>query len=72
MWSWLTSPPVLLAGFLASLCALTQPFRVLTRKIVLFPRLMVELAIGRWFLQAITGGKPATPPAGQDWSKYRA
>jgi hypothetical protein len=62
MWTWLTSPPVLLTGLAASILAILQALRTLIRKITLFPRLAVELAIGHWFLHALISGKTTRPP----------
>ncbi len=48
--SWLTSPLVLLAGFLASVIAIAQALLGLMRKIVLFVRRRVEQQLGHLLL----------------------
>jgi hypothetical protein len=75
MWSWLTSPPALLVGLLASVIAITQALRPVTRKIILFPRRRLEQQVGHALvpvIQAIATGKSMQPPAGEDWSMYKA
>ena len=70
MWQWLTSPPALVIGLLASVIGIVQP---LTRKIVLFPRRRLERQLGHALvpvIQAIATGKSTPPPEGQDWSQY--
>ena len=73
MWSWLTSPPVLLTGLLASVIGVVQP---LARKIVLFPRRCLERELGRLAISLIQSiaaepsAQKSTPP--EDWSRYHA
>ena len=76
--SWLTSPPALLAGFLASVIAILQFLRPVTRKIILFPRLKAEQQLGHALvpiIHALTTGKiPRLPEAEpeMDFSPYSA
>jgi hypothetical protein len=75
MSSWLTSPLGLLVGFVASVIAIGQALRGLTRKIVLFPRRRAEQQLGHALLPVIAAlatGKGMQPPEGQDWSMCKA
>jgi hypothetical protein len=75
--SWLTSPPALIIGLLASLIGIGQALRGLTRRIILFPRLRQEQQFGHavmGIMQAIAVGKriPWASPPEEDWGKYKA
>jgi hypothetical protein len=72
MWSWLTSPPVLLIGLVASVIGIAQP---LARKVILFPHRRQEQQLGHALapvIQTIATGKRILPPEGEDWSQYKA
>ena len=72
MWSWLTSPPALIIGLLASVIAIGQALPVLTRKIVLFPRRRAERQLGQVVMSMFAGlGDKKGVPV-EDLSKYRA
>ena len=77
MWTWLTSPPALILGLLASVIGIGQALRGLARTIIVFPRLRQEQQFGHavmGIMRAIAAGEPtpwASPPE-EDWSKYRA
>jgi hypothetical protein len=68
--SWLTSPPVLLAGLAASIIAIGQFLRSLARGIVLFPRLAVRLYVGSVVMSMFTPPGDRKPPP--DLSRYTA
>ena len=82
MSSWLTSPPALITGLLASVIGIGQALPTLARKIVLFPRRRAERQLGQVVmsivstdyrngrLKALVAG--LQPPEGQDWSIYKA
>jgi hypothetical protein len=75
MSSWLTSPLALLVGFVASVIAISQALRGLTRKIVLFARRRAEQQLGHALvpvIAALVTGKGTQPPEGQDGSMYKA
>lgn len=75
MWTWLTSPPVLIMAVLASVIGIGQALRGLARNIVLFPRRRAEQQIGHALvpiLAALASGKGMKPPEDQDWSMYKA
>jgi hypothetical protein len=75
MWTWLSSPPALIIGVLASILGIGQFLRPLTRKIILFPHCRAERQLGHALapiIQALVTGKGTPPPKGQDWSMYKA
>jgi hypothetical protein len=70
--SWLTSPPALIIGLLASVIAIGQALRGLVPKVILFPRWRAERQLGRWFMLMMTAGERSQAPEERDYSRYQA